>query len=112
MYTYLNQKYGLKKLTFEWASAIIESCKKYEDKDNSVSVFQRILRNECDEEFQFVQEQVKKTIAEILKSSLQFKFPLKSNAEINDCVREKVRGSIEEEDWTNVVQYMYSENDA
>ena len=39
MYTYLNQKYGLKKLTFEWASAIIESCKKYEDKDNSVSVF-------------------------------------------------------------------------
>ncbi len=55
MYTYLNQKYGLKSLIIEWATAIINGIKKFSKIDNDVCVFGRILRNECDEEFRFVQ---------------------------------------------------------
>jgi hypothetical protein len=39
MYTFLNQKYGLKRLTFEWASSIIDSLKRFEGRDNEVTVF-------------------------------------------------------------------------
>lgn len=55
MYTFLNQKYGLKNLIIEWATSIINALKKYAAEDNDVAVFGKILRNECDEEFRFVQ---------------------------------------------------------
>lgn len=43
MYTYLNQKYGLKSLIVEWATAIINGIKKFNKVDNDVRVFGRIL---------------------------------------------------------------------
>lgn len=67
MYTFLNQKYGLKNLIIEWATSIINALKKYAAEDNDVAVFGKILRNECDEEFRFVQTQVKNTMQELLK---------------------------------------------
>lgn len=67
MYTYLNQKYGLKSLIIEWATSIINGIRKFSLEDNDVAVFGKILRNECDEEFRFVQKQVKNTISELLK---------------------------------------------
>lgn len=67
MYTFLNQKYGLKNLIIEWATSIINALKKYAAEDNDVAVFGKILRNECDEEFRFVQTQVKNTMEELLK---------------------------------------------
>jgi hypothetical protein len=56
MYTFLNHKYGLKSLIIEWASAIINGVKKFSPTDNDVAVFGKQLRNECDEEFRFVQK--------------------------------------------------------
>jgi hypothetical protein len=54
MYTYLNQKYGLKSLIIEWASTIIHSIKIYIRDDHQVTLFAKILKNECDEEFRFI----------------------------------------------------------
>ena len=54
MYTYLNQRYGLKSLIIEWAGAIINGIKKYSKEDNEVCLFGKVLRNEIDEEFRFV----------------------------------------------------------
>jgi hypothetical protein len=54
MYTYLNQKYGLKSLIIEWASTIIHSIKMYLRDDHQVTLFAKILKNECDEEFRFI----------------------------------------------------------
>ena len=54
LYTYLHHKYGLKSMIVEQASSIIQSIKKYSDNDSEVSVFGKILRNECDEEFRIV----------------------------------------------------------
>jgi len=55
MYCFLNQKYGLKSLIIEWATAIINGIALYAKEDNDIAVFGKILRNECDEEFRFVQ---------------------------------------------------------
>ena len=54
MYTYLNQKYGLKSLIIEWAASIIKAVKSYGTDDVDVLLFNKILKNECDEEFRFV----------------------------------------------------------
>jgi len=43
MYTYLNQKYGLKTIIIEWATAVLNGIKKYNKTDNDVRVFGRIL---------------------------------------------------------------------
>jgi cell division septum initiation protein DivIVA len=46
MYTYLNQRYGLKNLIIEWAASVINGIKKYSKDDHSVMLFGKILRNE------------------------------------------------------------------
>jgi len=62
LFTFLNQKYGLKvstpstqNLTIEWASSIVSGIQAHSNDDNDVAVFGKILRNECDEEFRHVQ---------------------------------------------------------
>ena len=54
MYTYLNQKYGLKSLIVEWAASIINAVKTYLREDHDVTLFAKILKNECDEEFRLI----------------------------------------------------------
>lgn len=112
MYTYLNQRYGLKHIILEWATAIIQGVKKYSAEDNDVAVFGKILRNEIDEEFRFVQRQLKETVHELLRVYVKGKKPLKSDEEINQIVRKKVNGSILEEEWVDIVKYMYNNEDA
>jgi hypothetical protein len=46
MYTYLNQKYGLKSLAIEWAMSIVNGIKKYGIDDSEVATFGKILRNQ------------------------------------------------------------------
>ena len=54
MYTYLNQKYGLKTLIVDWAASLIQAIKKHLRKDHDVTLFAKILKNECDEDFRFI----------------------------------------------------------
>lgn len=54
MYTYLNQKYGLKSLTVEWAASIINGIKNNVQVEHEVKLFAKILKNECDEEFRLI----------------------------------------------------------
>ena len=54
MYTFLNQKYGLKNLIIEWAVAIANGVKSHNQSDHDVILFAKILKNECDEEFRFI----------------------------------------------------------
>jgi hypothetical protein len=63
MYTYLNQRYGLKQLIIEWAGAIIGGIKRYsKEKDADVCLFGKVLRNEVDEDFRFVQAALRDTV--------------------------------------------------
>jgi Ca2+-binding EF-hand superfamily protein len=112
MYTFLNHKYGIKNLIIEWAGSIIAGIKKYSSEDNDVAVFGKILRNECDEEFRFVQMQVKETVSELLRMHLKGKYPLKNSNDVAEMLNEKLQGFITEEEWTDIVRYMYNTTDA
>ena len=67
MYTFLNQRYGLKSLIIEWAAAIINGIRRYSRDDHDVALFGKILRNQCDEEFRFIQQHVKEALVNFLK---------------------------------------------
>ena len=54
MYSYLVQKYGLKSLIVEWATAIINAVRAYAREDHEVALFAKVLKNECDEEFRYI----------------------------------------------------------
>eukprot|EP00755_Sulcionema_specki_P011828 Sspe_Gene.49932::Locus_27330_Transcript_1_1_Confidence_1.000_Length_2324::g.49932::m.49932 len=112
LYSYLNQKYGLKNLIIDWAQAIVNGVRKYSAEDNDVAVFGKILRNEIDEEFRFVQRQLKETVHELLRVYLKGKHPLKGDEEIANMVRKRAAGYVNEEEWVDIVKYMYNAEDS
>ena len=83
MYTYLVQKYGLKSLIVEWATAIINGVRTYAREDHEVSLFAKVLKNECDEEFRFIQVHVRNTLEQVLKAVHREKQPLRSEKDLN-----------------------------
>ena len=111
MYTYLNQKYGLKNLIIEWAASLINGIKKYSKEDHNVGLFGKILRNECDEEFWFIQMHLTETINQLLKSVLKEKYLHKSESDIGRLVQSIQTGFIEDWQWQKIIERMFEPSD-
>jgi len=101
-------RYGLKDLVVENASAIIKALEKYEGQDNDISVFSKIMQHEIDEEFMLIQRQLKDTVAELLRVRIKAENPLKSDDFLNTALSERLNGVLQEEEWVDIIQYMYS----
>ena len=111
MYTFLNQKYGLKNLIIEWASSIIYAIKMYSNEDAEVYLFGKILRNELDEESRFILIKLQENISQLLEFYLKSKNPLKSQMEIQKSLNEKKNGILTEEEWKGIIFYLYNEEE-
>lgn len=113
MYTYLNQRYGLKQLIIEWAGAIIGGIKKYSREDADICLFGKVLRNEIDEDFRFVQLALKETVHTLLKQLVRERHSLKSEVEITRMYDDVVsdRTHIEEWQWSKIIERMYNQQD-
>ena len=111
MYTFLNQKYGLKNLIIEWASSIIYAIKTYSNEDAEVYLFGKILRNELDEESRFILIKLQENISQLLEFYLKSKNPLKSKSEIQKSLNEKKNGILTEEEWKGIIFYLYNEDE-
>ena len=111
MYTYLNQRYGLKNLIIEWAAAIITGIKQFSKDDHDVALFGKILRNECDEEFRFIQQTVRETVFALLRAVLREKYPTKSEETLQRMQEEVFLDSIEKWQWKKIIEKMYDEED-
>jgi Ca2+-binding EF-hand superfamily protein len=59
-----------------------------------------------------VQRQLTETVAELLRVYLKGKHPLKSDEDINNMMKKKVNGNINEDEWTDIVKYMYNTDDS
>ena len=112
MYTYLNQKYGLKNLIIEWASSIINAIKMYSSEDCDINLFGKILRNEQEEDSRLVLENLKNNVSELLEFYLSSKNPFKSKIEIKKMLKSKKEGILVEEEWKGIVNYIYTQEDA
>eukprot|EP00741_Cyanophora_paradoxa_P000949 tig00000448_g917.t1 len=112
MFTYLNQKYGLRPLVLEYAAGVVKAAGRLAAVDNDVAVFHRILRNEIDEDFRRVQRSLKETLADLLRLHLSNKFALKSERELQAMLQARMRGSVSEPEWLEVVRAAYEGRDA
>lgn len=112
MYTYFNQKYGVKTLVIEWAAGLIAGIKKYAEEDNDVMVFAKILKNEVDEDFRFIQLSLKKTILDLIRIMATKKKPAPNDLYIEDKITNKIRGFISRSECQYVVEYLYNQQDA
>jgi hypothetical protein len=112
MYTFLNQKYGLKNLIIEHATALLRAVNKYSSSSSDVALFGKILRNEIDEEFRFVQAQLKQTVVELLRVYLKGTHPLKTDKALSELVARKTRGFVVKEEWIDIIKYMYNRQDS
>ena len=111
MYTYLNQRYGLKNLIIEWAAAIIAGIKRYSKDDHEVALFGKILRNECDEEFRFIQQTVKETVFALLKAVIRERYPYKPEDVIQRVHEQTVHDQIDKWQWLKIIEKMYDLQD-
>merc|ERR1711871_269711 len=66
LYTFLYQKYGLRSLMVDWASAIIKGVKYYSDVDIVANCFGKILRNELNEDFRYTLTELETTAGDLL----------------------------------------------
>lgn len=113
MYTFLNQRYGLREIIVDYASAIIDGVKRFSTEQNEVAVFAKILRNDIDEGFRYVQRQICVTVPELLRCHLREKYPARSDQEIQQLMQEKTDYTgLNESEWTFIVEYMYEPEDA
>lgn len=70
------------------------------------------MRNEIDEEFRFVQTELKTTVTDLLKMHIKTKMPYKSATEINDLLSEKMNNEIAWEEAEDIVKYLYNKDDS
>ena len=113
MYTYLNQRYGLKNLIIEWAAAIINGIKMFQKDDHDVALFGKILRSECDEEFRFIQQTVKETVIALLRALYREKYPSKPEQTLSSMVDSVLTGKtfVENWQWRKIIEKMYDDED-
>lgn len=112
MYTYLNQKYGLKNLIIEWATSIINGIKMFAPEDSEICLFGKILRNEVEEDSRLVIKKLKSTIHELLVYFLKAKNPLKTTSDIQEMAVVRQNGFLNEDEWRNIVYYTFEKEDA
>ena len=82
LYTYLNQKYGLKSIVIEQAKAIINAVNTFHQVDHDVHFFEMVLKHNIDEEFRYKQAAMKKSVLNTLRHILVTKNPMKSNKDL------------------------------
>ena len=113
MYTYLNQRYGLKPLIIDWASAIISAIQRYSRECADICLFGKVLRNEIDEDFRYVQSALKDTAHLLLRQMIRDRHLLKGENElkamIEDVVSDKI--TIETMQWMKIIERMYDVQD-
>ena len=112
MYIFLNNKYGLKNLVLDWASAIIDAVKIYGKEDCDINLFGKILKNEQEEGSRLVLIKLKESISSLLEYFYKLKNEYKSQQEVNNEMKNKKKGLLLEEEWKEIIQYIYNEEDA
>ena len=107
LYVFLNQKFGLKSLTIEYASAIIKGIKDYSNSNSEICLFGMILRNELEENTINILNQIKIVMNDTLNYFLTEKYPNKNAGEINDLVNECKKGFVDEDIWNKIIECFF-----
>lgn len=109
MYTYLNQKYGLKNMVIEWATNIINGIQTFSAEDTEISLFGKILKNELEENCQLLMPNLKENINSIILNILRKEYPYKNDIEINKMKNNLIKSELPPEKIQQVVEALFDE---
>ena len=107
MYQYLNNKYGLKNLTIEYASAIIAGIKEYSKKDINIKLFGMLLKNEIEENTLAIVEKIKQVVEETLEYFISQKNPYMGIGEVEQICEKIKKGMVDEDIWISFVDTLF-----
>ncbi len=112
-YRTLEKKYGLRSLAVGHAGNLLKALDIYSIEDNEVSVFQKIFRNEIEEDFRYVQNELLKSIKELTMVNIMGRNPLKDSQHLQQLLENKINtGYIYEDEWNDMIHYLYNTSDA
>ena len=107
MYQYLNNKYGLKNLTIEYASAIISGIKDYSKKDMNIKLFGMLLKNEIEENTLAIIEKIKQVVEETLEYFITQKNPYMSTGDVLLICDKIKKGMVDEDVWNSFIDTLF-----
>ena len=107
MYQYLNNKFGLKNLTIEYASAIITGIKEFSKKDMNIKLFGMLLKNEIEENTLNIVEKIKQVLQETLEYFISQKHPYMRGEEINKICADIMGGMVDEDVWNSFIDTLF-----
>ena len=110
-YKFMNKKYGLRSLAIDNTAALILSCESFSSEDSDVNAFYKIFKNEIGEDYLAIQADLNRSIDDLLMAQLMGKYPLKSQADLKEEFTRKVKGLINEYEWSDIVKYLYNPRD-
>jgi hypothetical protein len=113
LFTYLNQRYGLKGLIVENASQIIDAVKFYASADIEVMLFGKILKHCIDEQFWHILQKNKDSVHSLVTFYLRERYLRVSQIEFSNLVGDVLADSalVEKWVWSRVTDRMYDEGD-
>jgi hypothetical protein len=124
VYRSYEKKYGLRSLALEHCSTFIAALEQYGNNERSSShncpehctvdilVFNKIFKNELDENFHDIHLQLDKSIRDLIVLHIMNRYPNKSQEAVQELLDKKMNGVINSEEWTDIVNYLYNGNDA
>ena len=112
IYIFFYNKYGLKNLVIDWASGLINAIKIYSKRDCDINLFGKILKNEQEEGSRLVLIKLKESISSLLEYFYKLKNEYKPREDVIKEMKNKKNGLLHEEEWKEIIQYIYNEEDA
>lgn len=112
LYSFLGKRYGLKSVIQEWSTSIFRAIQKFAPTESDVAVFGKILQNTLAESFPSVQDQLRQTVQQLLRSQLEDRHPHRPQAEIEALWRARSRCGVPLPECEEVVRYMYNDVDS
>jgi hypothetical protein len=109
MYTYLNQKYGLKNMVIEWATNIINGIRTFSNEDTEISLFGKILQNELEESCRLLINNLKVNINSILSNLIKAENPFKNEYELNNIKIKYIKNDIPPEKTQQIIETLFDE---
>jgi hypothetical protein len=78
-----------------------------------VCLFGKVLRNEVDEEFRWVQQALKETVNGLIRNIVREKHTMKGEVELKAIIEELIsdRTHLENSQWMKIIERMYDQDD-
>ncbi|KAG9392482.1 EF-hand domain [Carpediemonas membranifera] len=113
LFSYLNHRYGLRQLVMDWAASLRHALRQREKTDIECKLFLKMLRNDIDESFYSVVQDLKQSIAELLANVIANKFDHRGRHDpaVESKLQSRLKGLVPDDEWVEVVRAMYGHDD-